>query len=413
MFLLVSWAALAAPTRVVTLEDAVKAAAEHPSVRQARASVDAAQARADQAKSSLLPSISGHAGWELSSANVPGEAFSDAAGSWSGSLNASQLLWDFGRTPYSYASSRLGARASEADADDTAVAVAENVRRAYFAAVADKALVRVATETLANENLHLQQVQAFVEVGTRAPIDLFSARTAQANARVALLRSQGSYEQARSTLDQAMGVEGSLDYDVADETFPAVDGEDASVDELVARALKDRPDARAEADRITAEQDLLRSARGAYGPSLSLTGSATTSGDNLDNLGFGLSTGLGLSIPIFDGGSLHAAARSQVAALALAQAQLDALRQQVRVDVEQARVAVATEKAALEAANEAVDAARQQLTLAQGRYETGVGNSVELNDAQLALTNAEGQAVTTTYDLATARAQLLAALGRR
>jgi outer membrane protein len=98
---------------------------------------------------------------------------------------------------------------------------------------------------------------------------------------------------------------------------------------------------------------------------------------------------------------------------ALAQAQLDTARQQVRVDVDKARLAVRTAKSGIAAADEALVNARERLRLAEGRYQAGVGNAIELGDAQLALTNAAAQKVQADFNLATARAQLLTALGRR
>ncbi|MCB9673139.1 MAG: TolC family protein, partial [Alphaproteobacteria bacterium] len=98
--------------------------------------------------------------------------------------------------------------------------------------------------------------------------------------------------------------------------------------------------------------------------------------------------------------------------LAAQRAQLDALKLDVRVEVERARLGVLAAKAALEAAADATDAARARLRLAEGRYETGVGNIIELSDAQVALTTAEAQAIQAEYNLATARATLMKALGR-
>lgn len=91
--------------------------------------------------------------------------------------------------------------------------------------------------------------------------------------------------------------------------------------------------------------------------------------------------------------------------------QEQALRLQVQVDVEQGRLGVQAAKATISAADEAVLNARSQLTLAEKRYEHGLGNAVELSDAQVAYTTAEAQVVQSKFNLATARAQLLAALG--
>ena len=88
------------------------------------------------------------------------------------------------------------------------------------------------------------------------------------------------------------------------------------------------------------------------------------------------------------------------------------MRQQVRLGVEQARLAVRAAKAALGAANEAEANAREQLRLAEGRYQAGVGSIIELGDAQVAATTAAAQKVQADYNVSTARAQLLNALGR-
>jgi outer membrane protein len=84
----------------------------------------------------------------------------------------------------------------------------------------------------------------------------------------------------------------------------------------------------------------------------------------------------------------------------------------VRVELERARLTIEAAKAALTASDEALTNARARLGLAEGRYEAGVGNAIELGDAQLALTDAAAQRVQMEYNLAIARAQLLAALGK-
>jgi outer membrane protein len=84
----------------------------------------------------------------------------------------------------------------------------------------------------------------------------------------------------------------------------------------------------------------------------------------------------------------------------------------MRLEVDQARLAVRAAKAAIVASDEAVQNARERLKLAEGRYQTGVGNAIELGDAQLAMTSTQAQKVQAEYNLASARAALLKALGR-
>ena len=74
-------------------------------------------------------------------------------------------------------------------------------------------------------------------------------------------------------------------------------------------------------------------------------------------------------------------------------AELETEKLQIRLQVEQAVLTVRAAKASIDAANEALVNAREQLRLAEGRYEAGVGSIIELGDAQVAATAAAAQVV--------------------
>ena len=115
---------------------------------------------------------------------------------------------------------------------------------------------------------------------------------------------------------------------------------------------------------------------------------------------------------LFEGGLTTGKVHEAEANLGFAAAQLDVLRQQISVDLNQALLAIRAAKAAQTASRDALTAQRQRLSLAEGRYQNGSGSVIELGDAQIAAANAAAQVVQTDFQLATARAQLLWALGR-
>ena len=122
--------------------------------------------------------------------------------------------------------------------------------------------------------------------------------------------------------------------------------------------------------------------------------------------------GRALTWPLFQGGLTTAQVHQAEANLEGIDAQRALEELQVRLDVDTARLAVRAAKATIGAADDALTSAREQLRLAEQRYATGVGNIIELDDAQVAYTTAAAQVVQARFGLATARAQLLAALGR-
>jgi outer membrane protein len=156
----------------------------------------------------------------------------------------------------------------------------------------------------------------------------------------------------------------------------------------------------------------LSSAHDMNWPALSLSGTAYESGKYLDSMAWNFSGTVQLSVPLLQGGAIKAQIKEAQGQVQQAQAQLETERQQVRLDVEQARLGIRAAKGAIASAEDALVNTQDRLRLAEGRYATGVGSIIELGDAQLALTNAAAQKVQAEYQLSTARAQLLKALGR-
>lgn len=413
--------------RVVTLDEAVRAARAHqPQLRQARAQTAAAGARAREAKAGLLPQVSAQAGYQRTTANflsrpgsVPGGTVRAGGGGsfdtfnyFSSSVTANQLLYDFGQTSGRSDAAEASAEATQQSERASELQVVLNARAAYFDARANRALVDVARETLQNLQRHLDQIKGFVEAGTHPEIDLAQARSDLANARVQLISAENGYLVSKATLNQAMGVEGPLDYEVAAEELTPVDGEDKPIEPLLDEAIGARPEIASLRDQVRAQQLTVRAIEGGYGPALGATLGFAQGGTSLDQLGWNLSAGLTLTWQIYQGGLTTAQVREGEANEAQAVAQLDTARQQLRVEVEQARLQVLAARASLGAAQDALVNARDRLRLAEGRYETGVGSSIELGDSQVALTQAQVQSVQAVQKLSTARAQLLKALGR-
>jgi len=411
--------------KILTLEEAVQTARIHqPQLLQAQANAEAAQARVNEAKAPLLPQVNGSADYSRSTANFanrpgsipgrnPGGSSSfDTFNFFNFGVSANQLIYDFGQAGSRYRASKASAHSQMDIEKATMQQIILDVRTNYFQARAAKALVTIAQETLDNQNKHLEQIQGFVEVGTRPEIDLASAKTNVANAQVQLINAQNAYAVGKVQLNQSMGIEGPTDYDVEDESFAPVPGEDDSSGVLANEALGARPELAAMEEDLRAQELTIQSIRGEYYPSIDFNTDFTDAGQEVGNLAWNWSAALSLSIPVFQGGLTKARVVESQAQLKSLQAQATSLRQQILVELEQARLAVIAAKAAVDASAEAETSAREQLDLAEGRYQTGFGNIIELSDAQLAETNAAQQKVAADYRLSQARAGLLKALGR-
>jgi outer membrane protein len=396
-----------------------------PQRREARAQTEAARARVDEAVAPLLPQVNLNAGYKRATNNfaptgggmqmgmnaTPAPSF-NTYNFFTNSLTATQLLWDFGQTWQKKNAARASAEAQEDNERATQLTTDLTIRSTFYTARAARDAVGVARETLTNQNKHVEQIQAFTEVGTRPEIDLLQARTDQANAEVALINAQNDYATARALLNQAMGVEAAAGYEVVGAASPPLPGEEAPLEAQVDEALRARPDVAAKIAALRAQDLTNKATAGRYGPALAATTGLTYNGRGIDGLVWNWAGGFTLSWAIFEGGAVRAAVREGDAQSAALRAEVDLARQQARVEVDQARLTIIAGKAAIAAAERSLANAKARLDLAEVRYRTGVGNGIELSDAQLAATNAGFQRLQALLKLDTARAQLQKALGR-
>lgn len=410
--------------RLLHLDEAIQAALQNqPQLIQARANAAAAEGRVIQARSPLLPQVTGTASFVRSHNQIPtnsagtggqqlARCISSTCNTWRFGGTGSQTLWD----PLSWAtweSQQRSAEALNATAAATLNNVVLNVRTYYFLARATRDLVSVAEETLKNQTTHRQQVEGFVRVGTRPEIDLALARLNVANARVQLINAQNNDRIAKAQLNQAMGLPQGTDYQVAGDELPPVDVEDGPLPALFDQALAARPEIASFEYARQAQGKALDAARWGWSPTIAFSGGYAMTGPEPSALYDTWNFGLTLTWPLLQGGLTVGRVREAEQNLVSSTAALTVEQLQVRFDVEQAEATLLGNKETVVAARDAVDNANEQLRLAQGRYQAGVGTIIELSDAQVQLTNAAAQLVQAQFNLSTARAKLLAALGRQ
>jgi outer membrane protein len=409
------------------------ALAQQPQVLAARAQTDAAQGVVEQVRSPFLPQVTATGQYTRETGNyvprpgvipnataggmtitptTPTTSLSNSFDFWNFGISATQLIYDFGQTYGRYSAARDTVEQQRLTEKATAYQVISTVRSAYFSARQNRELVEVARETLTDQQRHLTQVQGFVQVGTQPAIALAQQSAAVANAQVQVIVAENNYALAKAQLNQAAGLRGGIDYDVGDENMGPIDDEDQPLDVLLPKALAARPEIASLNRQRQAQEATVRSFKGGYGPTFFAGGSFTGAGTSLSDLVPNWQAYLLLTWPIFQGGLTYGQVHQAEALLSGVDAQTLSAILQVQLQVDGARLAVRAAKASIGAAEQAATSAREQLRLAEQRYATGVGSIIELNDAQVTSTTAAAQEVQARYSLASARAQLLAALGR-
>lgn len=435
----------------LSLNEAVETALDHsPQALAARWNAEAVKARVGQARSPWLPQLNNttlvRGDYSYQTGTEPGrEELRNLR--YSSSFQLNQMIYDFGRTSGRIAGAEAAARAAREDAEATRAQLALSAMNSFFTVLQNEALREVAQVNLEQQGRRLQQAESFFKIGTRPQIDVLMAQTAVAQARLQLVQAQGNVQTARAQLLQALGLpEGEwagwigrplapmlpapLPVESA-VSAPQPGGPPAAIAEtVVEEALAQRPDFLALKQRVEQAEQVVRATYGDYLPTLSLGASAGVSGSvsgvavntvggvtrtdvpTQGQPGFSVSGNLTLNWSLFSGLSTVYAVREARALRNAAQANLDALRLQVRSQLQQAALQVITARQSVDAASTLAVQADKQLDQARGRYNAGVGNSIELGDAQLASTQAHAQQVQAEYGLAQARANLMWQMGR-
>jgi len=413
------------PARPLSLAECLKIAHERqPDLASSQALVRVAEARLKESHALFLPRIDLGGAYTRQSYNFSvtpgvspsqvsqfynGESFSNAP-YYYGGVAVSQTVYDFGRSRGTVRRSESELEASRHDLQRMQDVVDLNVRTAYFGVLAAGELVRIQTEAVANQSKHLDQVRAFYQVGRRPKIDVTNQEVALANAQVDLRQAQEDLDVAKAALATSMG----LPINDAPEPLNVLNEpqEHEDLEHLLADAEKSRPDIRSMRNQVQAVQADIMVAKSNFRPNLSLA-----SFFDYRNLRFPLiynwSLGQVVAQNLFAGGADRARLTELAAQSESANATLTSLIQRVRQEVFTAYsdLQVAGDKIGL--AVKAEQAAKENLALAEGRYQAGYGNIIELTDAQTLSTDSQAQEITSRYQYQIAAARLTAAVGQQ
>jgi len=409
-----------AETRL-TLHDCIeKALKNQPAMRAAKASVDAGQGRETQATSPYLPQVTASTGY--SETHQVGGALGDTISkSYSTTLSANQMLYDFGRTGNTLDAARFNTRSAELDTDRVKQDVILNVKQAYFALLQAKKLVIVSQKTLEQAGSHLKQAEAFFRAGSKPKFDVTRAEVEVNSARLSLINANSSVRIRTIALYNAMGIDpgGEIDIDDILSAPAAV----PPFEEAKTESLKNRPDMRKAESDIEAARARIRAEESNYLPNLSANGSYSWANgtQQMGNFnGVSLSgdiknswnAGITLSIPLFEGGLTKGKVSEARANMHVLEAQRDTLRQSILIEISQSYADMESAKVRIDVMESSLQKARENLAIAQGRYEAGVGPYIEVTDAQVSSVNAETDHVQALYDFQLAAARVLKAMGR-
>lgn len=405
------------PVDSVTLDGAVARAMDvNPQVVQALTSLGTAEWGTRQAYASFLPTLSISSGASLSSSERYdpdlGATITGSTDSYSAGLNASMDLFSGGRNVAQVRSARATVAAAEATVVTRSFAVALAAKQAFFAVLRAEELIHLSEERMGQAEEQLAAAERRMQVGSATRSDVLRSRLEATNARQAMLNAQTQRRTAMYTLGQTVGVVGPVAAIRPESLEPqplALDFEEMR--EIVAREAPSVVSAQANVNVAAAG---VSQARAQYFPTLGLSGGYNWSNNAaaFDGGRTSWRTSLGLSFPVFNGLQREAAVDRAHAQLTVAEAQSDQATRAAVAELEGLIAALTLAEEELEILQESIEVAQEDYRVQQERYEHGTATILELVSSQIALIQAEYDLINARYDYQIAKAELESLVGR-
>lgn len=416
----------------LTIEEAVAIGLSlHEDVAEAQALVDQAMARIRQNRAPALPSINVAASYlqplyyniaqdgsglaALSA--IPGlgglgggfAAFAQAPQGTQESLQIRQMLFDFNRTRSSVKAAEARTKAAQAGLEATKQQLAFEIRNAFLELLKAERLTEVQLLTAENQAIHIDEARKLFEVGIGLPVDVVRAQTQYANLVGEFTQQRNQTLLNRVRLATLLGVDPRTPFVIKPPLVQVDTNPDLQA--LVERALTQKPTLAQTSAELEAQKFQLENAQASNNPRITTTlnfqGNQVTPQPQTESL----SLMLNLELPLYDGGLAKAQADEARAGIELNRARLSRLERQIVEEVSSAYIELRTAVQLLETSEVAVLGAEESVRVATGRYKLGLGDFLEVLDAEQALATARTNRVNALTQLEQAEASLKFAVG--
>lgn len=406
-------AAAAAGPRRLTLQEALRQAlTANPTLGRTQAEVDALQAEADVAFSSILPKIGIDGSFTRNDREVSfgGEDESTVIlplNDWNYRVTLAQPIYAGNRERKAIRQARLNVDVARQGVLDTREQLIFGVAANFLAVVQAEDLLAVEQRNLDLARRRRDQAQIFFEAGETTRVDVLRADTDIKTVERRIAAARQNRETAVSNLRLNLALDSAIDVVPPGDFLPTLPDEAA----LLREAETNRPEL-AQA-LIAAEIATLEVAkrRGAYLPTVTASGAWINQKSDFPADQYG-QLSLNFSVPVYSSGELKGRIAIAEERRRQAEFRVEEVRQVVREDVRQALVDLQTAEASLQLAREQLVAAEAEYEQATELYSAQELTSLEVESAETSLADAR-RAVTNSQldrDLAELRAWSAAGL---
>jgi outer membrane protein TolC len=387
----------------------------HPLLKASDQTLRAAEFRVDQVTSGYYPQLYFNTSftrwdWVLPNKRILlGNSLNDLFAEFA----VQQLLYNGGRTSIQSDLARNLVDVESINNQRLQQGIVFSVARAYLLLLKAERIVAVQELAIANLRDHVTTAELLYRSGKVSQLDVLKAQTQLALANEELVKAKNSVTIRKQELFGAMGVDTVFDFRTVDLTEALWQREQARSlrEDSLLSLLNRHPDLqRADLDVQGRDQEISL-ARTDYYPSAFVRGSYNWEDSRVLPGNKNWNFGVGLSVPVYQGGLTQASVDQAKARAEAARATKEALRQRLRVAVRTNLATLDDARSRVRSAAETIRLAEETEKVASLKYRTGKGTNLDVLDAEIVLTNARISYVQVLTDYAVASAELNFNLG--
>jgi outer membrane protein TolC len=280
----------------------------------------------------------------------------------------------------------------------------------YLQAIADEARIETTEAQVKTAQAIYDQAADQVNAGTSPDIDGLRAKVELQTRQQQLIQAKNNFAIQKLTVARVIGLAPGQEFEFTDKS-PYQPVEEITVDEALKRAYASRSDYQAAMNDVRAAEYSRKAAVAGYFPSLSVDADYGLGGAHPSNATPVADVRGTLTIPIFQGGSVHGDVLQADARLEQSRERLDSLRAQIDSDVRAALLNLQSSAEQVNVARSNIDLAEETLVQSRDRFSAGVTDTVEVVQSQEAVASAHEQYISSLYSYNYAKISLVRALG--
>ena len=280
----------------------------------------------------------------------------------------------------------------------------------YFQAIADEARIQTAEAQVKTAQALYDQASDQVTAGTSPAIDGLRAKVELQTRQQQLIQARNAFAIQKLTVARVIGLAPGQEFEFTDKS-PYQPFEGMTVDEGLKRAYASRSDYKAALSETRAAEFSRKAAVAGYFPSVSFNADYGAAGTHPSTAGQVYDVRGTLSIPIFQGGSVHGNVLQANARLEQSRERLENLRAQIDSDVRTALLNLQSSAEQVAVARSNINLAEETLAQSRDRFSAGVTDTVEVVQSQEAVAGAHEQYISSLYSYNFAKISLARAIG--